>query len=372
MHLNSILNLVFVFKTLIIIILFLPIVGLISCRKKIDHQLGSTTTVENYDPSSGGVGGGSTNGCTLISSSEILLVDALQVFNNELYVGGEFENNAGTVKHFGKLNAQNQLIPAVSGSVGRFGVYDLEVVNNELIIGGSISYIEGVNVSYNSIRMDASGSVSDIDFCAQIFEYINDINVFNGGILFSGNFDPANPNSVTTSNVDLLQSFSSVGMSSTSGTIRSSAVHQGILYIAGEDDGLLEWTGSFWSDVSYTGEHWTDEIFSVVSYNSELYVAGKFYGGAILKKQNSSGVWEDIAGVSQIGSMGARSKLKVVNNQLYFCSNALMLDGTTASSLLLLNGVDWESIGLLTAEVRDIEYFNGKLYIATNNGLYEY
>ena len=206
MRLNSILTSVFVSKTITLVAVI--VFGLVSCRKKIDHEIGVHVYTDDQSSSfGGGSGGGTSYTWGQITSSEIVDVMSLQEFNGELYVGGLFENTAGDVEGLAKLDASDNLIHSgTNGFFGIYGVYDLHVHNNELIIGGGFTYYNLGFYPEDLVRMNSSATISDIPFSESIAHSVRNIMDYNGDLLITGDFELSATNWVSTANVELLSS----------------------------------------------------------------------------------------------------------------------------------------------------------------------
>ncbi len=112
------------------------------------------------------------------------------IYKGELYVGGNFWNNAGTINKIAKWNG-TQWQSLGSGMPGGTSVVNcLEIYNNDLYVGGSFSVSSGC--PGNSIArwdgtqwLDVGGGFTGIN------PTIDDLKVFNGELYASGIFDVA-------------------------------------------------------------------------------------------------------------------------------------------------------------------------------------
>lgn len=368
MHSKYTLNSVLVSKGLTTILLVSSFLATPACRKEIDPETGSTTT--NSGGGNNG-GGSSASQWTKITDAEITDVRTLAVYNNQLYAGGCFANSTQSIEFFARFNAQENLEAVGTASFIGYGVYALKEVNGQLIIGGDFSYYQGSPAIQKSMFMDVSGSFTGISFCYGLSDYISQIVPYNSGMIFTGNFDPSGTNSASTSNIDFLQGYTSLGMGGTTGTIRAVTIHQGNPYMVVADDGLYCWNGSFWNPISYLGEHWSDIIYSVASYNGDLYILGKFYNGVSLKKLDETGTWSNNSILTQTGSMNSYSGLQVVNNSLVVHCPNLQVNGQALCNLAIFNGTNWHTMNIPSAEIRELAFFNGTYYAATDIGVFK-
>ncbi|MFT5777841.1 MAG: hypothetical protein ACI837_000789 [Crocinitomicaceae bacterium] len=367
MHLKSILTSGFYSKALIFVAVIS--MGFVSCRKKTEHVLGTSTYIEGEEP----VGGTAGTSWTQISSSEITDIYALEEFNGQLYVGGLFDNTANTIHDFAKLDASDNLIdPGISGFFGGYGIYDLHISNSDLILGGNYTYYTTGTDPEDLTRMNTSAVITDIPFSNSLGSSARNIMDYSSDLLITGAFSPSASNWVVTDNVDLISGNTAVGMANLTGTVYGSAMHNGSLFVCGPDDNLKSWSGSAWVDEIYNGLHWQDAVWDVISYNSELYIMGKFNNGVVIKRKSATGTWTDIAEIGQIGGMSFYGGMKVVDNELYVFDGNLTINGASLLGLVKYNGTSWSSVGNFTYEVHDIVKFNGYLYLASDYGIFKY
>ncbi len=356
-------KLVYLYK---ISLLLLLVTTVTACRKKIIHNVGMTT--QFYEIDQGGLNPGLT--WTQITSDEIADVYALEVFNNQLYVGGLFENAAGTIKELAKLDANDNLIhPGMSGFFGFYGVYDLMTFNNQLIIGGNYTYYSGTSYPKDLVRMSSSAAVSDIPFSTSIAMSVYNMTEYNSELIVVGDFQPGT-NSITTSNVERISNWACAGMADLTGNIYGCAVYNNELYVSGPDDQLQKWNGSGWTAENYNNIWWSDTPVEVCNYgDTSLYMLGKFSNGVILKYK-SNGTWKNVPGVTHLGTMSNYCGLKVIGNELYVYGSNFNVNGAM-SSIIKFNGTSWSHVGNFTSQVNDIIKFNNKLYIAATNGVFK-
>lgn len=340
----------------------------VSCRKKIIHEPFESTET-NYEGSEPGA-----DGWTKITADEMVNVNAVEVFDGNLYFAGEFINTAGDLEFLGKMDASGTISDPATGNFSLTGIYDLEVYNNNLLIAGSFGYLQPGSYGKNLYRMTTAGTMYHLPFAEHYSHSIRDLSVFQSALIPSGKFAPEASSEVVTTNVDRLVNYVAQGTSGgLSNIILETAEFNGELYAVGEYDLLKKWTGSAWVDVNYINRVATlDKVYSVCAFNNELYIFGKFQSGSIVKKMNASGTWSNISGVSAMASLSYFGGLRVVDGDLYLFGNGLALNGQIASNVLKCSNNNWSAVGSINVEVRDVTLFNNKLYAATNYGLYEY
>jgi hypothetical protein len=257
---------------------------------------------------------------------------AITKFNTDLYVGGGFSSLGNTIAPvLGMWNgtAWSAISPQPFPSNATAAVYTLEVIDNELYIGGAFDTIAGLPcksfAKWNGAAFIPLSLPPAISSPGEAI--VTSICAFNDDIYIAGNFGTGLPGDTLQ---DIMR-LSSEGWSSVGGGIRGSlsnvqsmTVFDGELFVAGyflSADGnagnhIQKWNGSAWSDVG--GGVNPNGIFKLLTFNNKLYAFGAF----------------EVAG------------------------------GEPAQYLALWNGTDWCSLGssfdngILTGAV-----FNDSLYI---------
>jgi hypothetical protein len=183
-------------------------------------------------------------------------IRCMTVFNNELYVGGEFQSvNGITSTHIAKYNGNNWA--SVGGGLGvLFEVRALTVYNNNL-------YASGRQISNDAtVYILSSGNWISIATASNSgnFTIIESMIEFNGDLVIAGMF--SHVNGVTSMNIShfngsVWSAFGS-GLTGGAGRVSSLAIYNGNLYAGGSftDSGgnilnnIAQWNGSIWTDVA--------------------------------------------------------------------------------------------------------------------------
>lgn len=329
------------------IIGFIIVLVAISCRKKPNHEPGiSTLNGKEYwewvNP--GEIGGG----------------HVLEIFNGKLYVLWE----AYSFSELFRVDGGGALtkVRRFSGMGTAYPVRDMAVVDGYLFMGGSFTTTDFGSASSGLLRMSAGESFTPIIFTT------GDVNVlteFGGDLIVGGNFN-ISVNGAQSIDIDRVVGTSAVGFSnSNSGDRYGLAVHNDELYTCGASYPLLKRVGNNWQTINVPG---ASKLYSVVSFNDELYVLGVFTGNTYaIKKLTAAGQWETLSGLSFDGSF-SNNKLKVVNGRLYLIGTGYL--GGDYGSLFCLNGGSWVSRNGFSGVCRDFEYYEGNYYLFTNNGLF--
>ena len=240
---------------------------------------------------------------------------AVEVFNNELYITGNFSNAGGTpTRGIAKWNGtQWDSVggPGLNTSPGYSG-HDLMVFNNDLILAGGFTSVNGVYVrgiaAWDGVSFDSVGSPSALYSGYRLASYNNNLYV-SGTILFDsighyiGRWNG--------------QIWDSVGIG-VNNTVRTMTVYNNELYVMGEFDsvgqqsilGIARWNDTTWNSVGsgldLMNTHFDtliigmdtilypqEFIISSCVYNNALYVGGFFsmIGGV---SANSIARWHDV------------------------------------------------------------------------------
>ncbi|MBK9048302.1 MAG: T9SS type A sorting domain-containing protein [Bacteroidetes bacterium] len=183
-------------------------------------------------------------------------IRCMTVFNNELYIGGEFQSvNGITSTHIAKFNGTNWA--AVGGGLGSlFEVRSLTVYNNNLYAAGS----QISNDAFVYVLMSGNWYTSAIVSNNGAFTMIDAMTEFNGNLVIGGMFSSVNGTAAT--NIALLTgtNWSSLGsgLTGSQGRVSTLSMYHNKLYAGGgftESGGtvlnnIAEWNGFNWSDVS--------------------------------------------------------------------------------------------------------------------------
>jgi hypothetical protein len=217
---------------------------------------------------------------TEISSSSNGTVFCLKEYNNELYAGGSFP-------WFGGNNLTNYSLAKWDGynwtGSGNGGVYSLETYNNLLYIGGQFDYFDSV-FSPNLIIWDGNsffsiGSGTDQSYgVRRIMKHNN--NLVIAGVFTSLNGVPAN----NIAQIDILGTVTALG-SGLDNIIYALSVYDNQLVAGGSflNTGSVQmrkvsiWDGSNWCDMGggFISSSYCDQtVTDLIVYNDTLYAGG--------------------------------------------------------------------------------------------------
>jgi len=252
----------------------------------------------------------------LTNGSSIASVNALQVYKNELYVGGSFITAGGNLAmSIAKWNGSNW---SSVGSVSSLGIVNMEinamtVHNGELYVGGAISNMFGQQI---------------------------------GVIKWNGN------------------NWSKVSLGIGGGTVNALCSYNGTLYaggnfplIGGLVSGIAKWNGSSWTSV---GSGINPPVYALKVYNNELYAGTSIAALSTnaLKKWNGSS-WSSVAS----GILGEVRTMHVANNELYVGGSFFSFTGSPGNNIAKWNGSSWSAIGAgLDGAVYAITDYKNELY----------
>ncbi len=174
-------------------------------------------------------------------------VEALAVYNGELYVGGGFTLAGGVSANFiARWNGTSwNSVGTGSGNGVNDYVHELAVYNGELYVGGEFTSAGGVSANFiarwNGTSWNSVGTGSGNGVSSKVYELAE----YNGELYVGGGFTYANwTGSVSTS---LNANF------------------------------IARWNGTSWNSVGTGSGNGVDKtVFVLEVYNGELYVGGKF------------------------------------------------------------------------------------------------
>ncbi len=272
------------------------------------------------------------------------------VFNNQLIVGGVFDNAGGVpTSNIASWDGSNwaALQNGLSGQLGTYPSIDcyplagingcinsLAIYNNELYAGGKFSNASGITVNNiakwnGSSWSDVGGGIRFNNSSGGAGSYISSMAVYNNALHVVGLFDTAGVTVVRN-----LAKWDGVSWSDVGGGIGGSSVlktgtllvHSNSLVVGGSLDtvgnvaanNIANWNGSAWSTFG----------FGIPDYGGGLYDNGvtdlAIFGGSIFAGNRTTGVswwngtsWQSVGGgLSMTGSSGTAYSAIVSNNQL--------------------------------------------------------
>lgn len=322
-----------------------------SCRKEIVHEPMVSIAEETWVAKDYGI---------------LSKIYCTEIFNGELYFGGIYYDDAKVAKYTG--NQIVEILPGPLDYLSGGGTYDdpvvndLTVINGKLHIGGNFKYNEGAGAK-SFMTYDANGVTEEIPLLSYNQTYITDVVEFNGDLIVCGNFGPFEP-LVTTGNVERIQNGTAVGFASLQGPVRQLKVHNNELYAVGDNVRLQKWDGSAWVAEPYIGETSSDEIYSIESFNSELYIFGSFDNYEIVKKRDANGIWSDFPALTGSDTYNSNGGIKALDGEIFAFGHGFKINGVYNSNVIKLEGNTWKNIGNLKSVIsQDLIKYDGKLIL---------
>lgn len=347
------------------------LVVLTGCREKINHEIGIRQIVEKQDTTNTTVG----KSWKKVDNTpgDVLTIEA---FQGKLYLGGNIESdNDAFLYSYDGSNMSNVL----KGTMISGPISDIETVGNRMWFGGSFSYHEFPNVYENLMYLE-NGKVSGTVFGDWLYSEIFGLKEYNGDLLVRGYFRKSSLHTgIKTSYLELVKGKTNVGFGTDVLTepINEFAMFNNKLYITGEGNftGSVHmcgyWNGTSWANSGFTTKSSIlDNGFGIAEFKNNLYLThNKTWATSSTLVQRFDGTkWYDMDNVDV--SNDKRTHLRVIGDYLYYFGTGLLLDGGLESNILRYNGSKWEAVGSMFRTVVDVELYDGKLYAATDNGLY--
>lgn len=300
------------------------------------------------------------------------LVTSMVVFNNELYVGGIFNNAGGIpVKNIAKWNGTAW--SDVGGGVrppqySPYGVVNsLVVYNNELYVGGNFD-TAGVIRASNIAKWNGStwSSVGSGINGAPINNRVNTMVTLNTNLYVGGLFDTAG--AIHVSNVAKWNgsTWSALGTGIPRGSIADPGVnclttYNNMVYAGNNTTGISKWNGTNWLAVGGGLGTGTLGAFTGTVFGTDLIIGGSFSSAGLTQNTFNIAKWNDttwdhfgapISG-QYLGIYGCVSTLIVYNGSLYA--------GGSFQTENSMSTVQLNKIARFNGTVGINEYFNSEL-----------
>jgi hypothetical protein len=305
---------------------------------------------------------GATGGISNCVNNNQTFINSSCIFENELYVGGNFTSIGGIVAHgIARWNGSVWNSVGLGNLIQNDCVKDIIVYNSNLYFTADKLYKwDGTSIQEFTYLNSAQNLVT---------VYGRDLHVFNGELyISSGSSELLKYNGSSFTQVDLNSS------SVTVGSLRCVDDYNNTLYI-GTTKGLFKNQNGNWIDCNGITTS-TPEVYDIETYNNELYVLGYFssIGGLTvnnLAKYNGS-VWTNISlpqGNYPVtyplsGYTIGTNHLKTMNNELYIAHTFTSNQQTFfPSPLTKYNGNQW-------IQIADNHNSGGGCSIFYNNELY--
>jgi len=246
-------------------------------------------------------------------------IHTIAVYNNELYVGGNFMGSVSGVASEGLIKWTGTEWQAVN-TLGFYGeVYALQVHNDKLYVGGHFEFPTGAIRGY-LMAIDGTTGMMLPDFP---MGPVHSLVIHDGELVIGGEFTTSF-NASTLSNV---ATFDSLGNMASVGTgvntpVFAMASYKGDLYIGGrfyspQGDtltGFAYWNDSIWFDESMAirghgaSQH---EIYDLMVDGDDLYIGGDFsccdamiayYGSHLARYARTSGDYGYMEGITSFNN----------------------------------------------------------------------
>ncbi|MDD3887382.1 MAG: chitobiase/beta-hexosaminidase C-terminal domain-containing protein [Patescibacteria group bacterium] len=300
-------------------------------------------------------------------------INALVVYKNELYAGGDFATVDGiTVNHIAKWNGTNWSLVGTSGTEIGSTIYGLAVYNDELYVGGDFITMDGITVNYIAKWNGTNWSKVGISGMNSI---VTTLGAYNNELYAGGLFTAADGISINRIAKWNGANWSAVGTSGMNQYPDVLAVYNNELYAGGHftivDDitvnYIAKWNGSNWSKVGLSGMN--SRVYSLAVYQNELYAGGELATADGITV-NGIAKWNGInwsqVGTSGLGTMANRkvNALAVYNNELYIGGHFYNVDDTVARRIAKWNGTSWSKVGIfgVNSTVNALAVYNNELY----------
>jgi hypothetical protein len=332
-------------------------------------------------------------------------VNALAVFNSELYVGGNFValgDGSTSANHIAAWDGSSwsNLTSGSSNGVGN-NVNALAVYGSNLLVGGGFTMLGDGTTKTNYVTGWSSASSNFIDplrsssqFPTGLSGKVSALAEYNGKVYAGGSFLYPGDGSTSTKNIAAWEGngvFSSLPCGSSNGVganVFALTVFNSKLYVGGffstlgngtSAKGIAAWDGTAWSTIpigSSNGVAGSLNAFAV--FNSKLYVGGVFTklgDGSTSAKYIAAwdgSSWSNLTSGSSNGLDSNVNALAVFNSKLYVGGNFINLgNGTSAKGIAAWDGTNWSTLPIGSSNgVGNVVYalavFNSKLYVGGN------
>ncbi len=321
---------------------------------------------------------------------------ALAVYNGELYVGGNFNGLTGgaSANFIARWSGSswNSVGTGASNGVGGTNVNflftsvnALAVYNGELYVGGNFASAGGASAksiarwngsSWNSVGTGSGNGVNGV---------VNALTVYNGELYVGGSFSVAGgaiqDNIARWSGASWIAVPTGSGPSGLNGPVNALAVYNGELYVGGDftvvnglsANRIARWNGNGWNRLGAGSSNGVNGQVNVLAvYNSELYVGGLFTGASGTSANNiarwNGNSWNSVGTGSGNGVNSFVNALTVYNGELYVGGVFVSAGGANANRIARWNGNGWNTLGTgpgngVGNTVLALAVYNSELYV---------
>lgn len=281
------------------------------------------------------------------------IVDGLEEYNGLLVAGGFFLKIGETpVYSLAAWDGNNWMD---IGMPPYYGVRTLEIYNNELYVGGGDNF--GDTELY---KWDGSNWASIGNYRGPI----NDMAVYNNDLVIVGGITQVNGIPVRSAARWNGTNWSAMGNNGLI-TPKAVAVYNGELYVAGNSGIIWKWNEGGGNWVLFATHNNESRIYDMFVYSNELVVGGNFTqinGAPFSKIAKWNGVnWSSL----DTGITGpAVNSLSLYNGDLLVAGNFTGAGGVVADDVAVWDGTSWSAIGSGTnGQVFDSIQYHGSLVI---------
>jgi hypothetical protein len=294
-------------------------------------------------------------------------VEALTVFNGELYAGGVFTQMSGT-PNINRIARWTGSAWVGMGDGLNSSVSTLHVHNNQLHAGGNFTQSGLLSVPYVGRWTGTAWESVGAGFNTTV----NALGTYNGNLIAGGSFTQSGGQSVTRIAQFISGAWSTLGSGVNNAVTNFIVTPANELVLVGSftTAGALETTGlARYNGLDYVsfGNYLSNGVNDLKLFNNDLYAAGKFRfnGSSSLGRvaRFSSGQWQPIGGAPFNRDVNV---LQVFNGQLWAGGEFFVGDGgSTANHAAFYNGTTWTPANANNA-ISAFAVYNGVLHAGGN------
>ncbi|WP_299435388.1 PQQ-dependent sugar dehydrogenase [uncultured Maribacter sp.] len=212
------------------------------------------------------------------------IVEAIEFFNETIYVGGEFTTAGGEIANnittYHPLNGWSSLGDGTNGKVNTIAV----ATNGNVYVGGDFTNVDGVTVSNVAVWNGTNwlGLGNGVNGPVSKIKIDTNNNVYIGGAFTSSGTTTLNNIAMWNSSSWLPLTDSNSGISGTNNEVRAIAIDENnLIFIGGNFDSaggntasrIATWNGSTWSTL---GDGTSGFVQSIIVDSNNVYAGGNF------------------------------------------------------------------------------------------------
>lgn len=279
---------------------------------------------------------------------------AIQIFENQLYIGGSFTEIDGiSMSYISKWNGSNwnSIQNGTNSYVNCFAIFQ-----SQLYVGGHFTSV-GNGLSANTLAKWNGLNWSVLDTELSVFSFISSMKVIGNLLYIGGLFSIGTSHNIGTWNGSGWGTLK-LGTNAEVHSITNNGADSNV-FVGGSftmvDDGIeanyiAKWDGSSWNNL---GSGLDDSVYTMTFFNNELFVGGDFtetgdnaletFYIACWDETN----WESVGGVGFDDSVYS---LQVVGNDLYVAGDFSQIASLPITNhIAKWNGSTWSSLSGLSA-----------------------